>query len=58
MGGIDISILFTTPAINLTKGLKMKEAALSAKNVLLAFSLFNGNKNLIVTVFMVEIRRR
>lgn len=39
VGGSAIPTLFMTPTTNFPKGLKLKEANLLAKNVLLAFSL-------------------
>lgn len=58
VGGIAIPMLFMTPTTNLPKGLEMKEADLLAKNVLLAFSLFNDSANLIERVFKVKISRK
>ena len=58
VGGFAIPTLFMTPTTNLPKGLNVKEADLSAKNVLLAFNLFNGNTNLIEILFKIKISRR
>jgi len=44
--------------MNLPKVLEVKEADLLAKNILLAFSLFNDSTNLTEIVFKVKISTR